>query len=81
MTNIKNNPAEIDVIQTTHTHRATVQSVQQLRDYCSNLVRNGQRFRIGSIYSYGNLNVDELSQTLDQLTRFGTYDRRLNNYK
>ncbi len=71
------NPAIIEIVQKTHTYTATVRSTQQLLDYCGKLVREGKPFRIGSIYSYGDLDLDDLVKNLTMLSRYGTYDKKL----
>ncbi len=70
--------AQIDIVQTDHIHTATVRSCEQLKDYCLGLARSGKSFRIGSIYSYGNLDINELTNTLNQVQRYSAYDRTLN---
>jgi len=70
--------AQIDIIQASHTHTATVRSCEQLKDYCLGLARSGKAFRIGNIYSYGNLDINELVNTLNQVQRYSAYDQRLN---
>jgi len=71
------NPAIIEIVQETHTYTASVRDTAQLRDYCGDLVRKGKSFRIGSIFSYGDLDLDDLAKNLTMLTRYGTYDKRL----
>jgi len=71
------NPAQIDIIQNSHTHTATVRTCDQLKEYCLGLARAGKSFRIGSIYSYGELNINELTRTLNEVQCYSAYDRQL----
>ena len=73
----KHKPAYIEIVHPTHTYLATVYDLASLERYCSDVVEFGTPFRIGSIESYGDLDIDTLVKTLNRIGRYGTYDRTL----
>lgn len=72
-----NKAAIIDIIQSDHTHRATVYDLKSLESYCSGLVIKRKPFRIGKIHSYGSVSIDGLVHTINRISRFGTYDKEM----
>ena len=72
---MNNEPAHIEIRFEDHNYTATVYDYQQLEKLCSGFVRERRQFRIGSIFQYGDLNIDELVKCLNRIQHFGTYDR------
>lgn len=74
---MRSNPLYIDIIFEDHVYTATVFETTQLRKFCSDCVRKGKTFRFGKIHQYGDISIARLSQVINQIREFATYDRWL----
>jgi len=71
-------PLHIDIVFADHTYTATCYDLEQLRRFCGDCVRSRRAFRFGSIYQYGDINLDKLVCMMNEIRWYGTYDRNLN---
>lgn len=66
-------PLLIEIRFTDHNYTATVHELKQLERFLSNCTREGKRFVFGSIFDYGDINLDQLCRVMNSIRHYGGY--------